>query len=171
MKLENEFTVNTPIDRVWDAMLDLEEVTPCLPGAQLTEQRGDEYKACNLGVDARLGDDRSAVGMPDEYRRTVLTVQDAVGGSHVICERGQRVLTDADTVAARGEDVVHAAPARAVCKGAVNEDDGFDRLFGRDRLLRVCAGRDGRGGGSGGDGSSEFLGHLNVPLVDIGRGP
>lgn len=44
MKLENEFTVNTPIDRVWEAMQDLEEVTPCLPGAQLTEQRGDEYK-------------------------------------------------------------------------------------------------------------------------------
>ena len=44
MKLENEFTVNTPIDRVWEAMLDLEEVTPCLPGAQLTEQVGDEYK-------------------------------------------------------------------------------------------------------------------------------
>ncbi|MGB3634246.1 MAG: SRPBCC family protein [Rubrobacteraceae bacterium] len=44
MKLENEFTVNTPIDRVWEAMQDLEEVTPCLPGAQLTEQKGDEYK-------------------------------------------------------------------------------------------------------------------------------
>lgn len=44
MKLENEFTVNTPIDRVWEAMQDLEEVTPCLPGAQLTEQQGNEYK-------------------------------------------------------------------------------------------------------------------------------
>lgn len=44
MKLENEFTVNTSIDRVWEAMQNLEEVTPCLPGAQLTEQVGDEYK-------------------------------------------------------------------------------------------------------------------------------
>jgi carbon monoxide dehydrogenase subunit G len=44
LKLENEFTVNTPIERVWEAMLDLEEVTPCLPGAQLTEQVGEEYK-------------------------------------------------------------------------------------------------------------------------------
>ncbi len=44
MKLENEFTVNSPIERVWEAMLDLEEVTPCLPGAQLTEQVGDEYR-------------------------------------------------------------------------------------------------------------------------------
>ena len=44
MKLENEFTVNTPVDEAWEAMLDLERVTPCLPGAQLTEQVGDEYK-------------------------------------------------------------------------------------------------------------------------------
>ena len=44
MKLENEFTVNTPMEEAWEAMLDLERVTPCLPGAQLTEQVGDEYK-------------------------------------------------------------------------------------------------------------------------------
>ena len=44
MKLENEFTVNTSIEEAWEAMLDLEKVTPCLPGAQLTEQVGDEYK-------------------------------------------------------------------------------------------------------------------------------
>ncbi len=44
MKLENEFTVNTPVEQAWEAMLDLEKVTPCLPGAQLTEQVGDEYK-------------------------------------------------------------------------------------------------------------------------------
>ncbi|MCA1738551.1 MAG: SRPBCC family protein [Actinobacteria bacterium] len=44
MKLENEFTVNTSIEEAWNAMLDLEKVTPCLPGAQLTEQVGDEYK-------------------------------------------------------------------------------------------------------------------------------
>ena len=44
MKLENEFTVNTPVEEAWKAMLDLERVTPCLPGAALTEQIGDEYK-------------------------------------------------------------------------------------------------------------------------------
>jgi carbon monoxide dehydrogenase subunit G len=45
MKLENEFTVDTPVDDAWNVMLDLERVTPCLPGAQLTEQAGDgEHK-------------------------------------------------------------------------------------------------------------------------------
>src|SRR5215208_1234735 len=44
MKLENEFTVNASMEEGWKAMNDLEKVTPCLPGAQLTEQVGDEYK-------------------------------------------------------------------------------------------------------------------------------
>ncbi len=44
MKLENKFTVDASMDEAWNAMLDLEKVTPCLPGAQLTEQVGDEYK-------------------------------------------------------------------------------------------------------------------------------
>ena len=45
MKLENEFTVDAPVDDAWNVMLDLERVTPCLPGAQLTEQAGDgEHK-------------------------------------------------------------------------------------------------------------------------------
>ena len=44
MKLENEFTVNVPVERAWEALMDLEKVTPCLPGAALTEQLGDEYK-------------------------------------------------------------------------------------------------------------------------------
>jgi uncharacterized protein len=45
MKLENEFTVDAPVDKAWNVMLDLERVTPCLPGAQLTEQTGDgEHK-------------------------------------------------------------------------------------------------------------------------------
>ncbi len=44
MELKNEFTVSSPVEEVWEAMLDLEKVTPCLPGAALTEQVGDEYK-------------------------------------------------------------------------------------------------------------------------------
>jgi len=45
MKLENEFTVDAPVDKAWNVMLDLERVTPCLPGAELTEQTGEgEHK-------------------------------------------------------------------------------------------------------------------------------
>ncbi|MDP8952992.1 MAG: SRPBCC family protein [Actinomycetota bacterium] len=45
MKLENEFTVDAPVDEAWDVMLNLERVTPCLPGAELKEETGDgEHK-------------------------------------------------------------------------------------------------------------------------------
>jgi carbon monoxide dehydrogenase subunit G len=37
MELENTFEVAAPPERVWDFMLDLERVTPCMPGAELTE--------------------------------------------------------------------------------------------------------------------------------------
>src|SRR6266545_7571332 len=37
MRIENEFTVRAPIDHVWDYLLDVERVAPCMPGAQLTE--------------------------------------------------------------------------------------------------------------------------------------
>jgi uncharacterized protein len=37
MELENAFEVGAAPERVWDFLLDLERVTPCMPGAELTE--------------------------------------------------------------------------------------------------------------------------------------
>jgi carbon monoxide dehydrogenase subunit G len=37
MKLEHQFQVEAPIDRVWEALIDVERVAPCLPGAEITE--------------------------------------------------------------------------------------------------------------------------------------
>jgi uncharacterized protein len=37
VELEDAFEVAAPPERVWDFMLDLEQVTPCMPGAELTE--------------------------------------------------------------------------------------------------------------------------------------
>jgi carbon monoxide dehydrogenase subunit G len=41
MKLEHSFQVAAPLDRVWEALIDVERVAPCLPGAEITEA-GDE---------------------------------------------------------------------------------------------------------------------------------
>jgi carbon monoxide dehydrogenase subunit G len=41
MKLEQSFEVQAPIDRVWAALIDLERVAPCLPGAAITERDAD----------------------------------------------------------------------------------------------------------------------------------
>jgi uncharacterized protein len=41
MKLEHSFQVAAPLDRVWEAMIDVERVAPCLPGAEITEAGED----------------------------------------------------------------------------------------------------------------------------------
>ena len=44
MELNNDFEVAAPIDRVWDVLTDVERIAPCLPGAQLQEVEGDEFR-------------------------------------------------------------------------------------------------------------------------------
>ncbi|MEU8820716.1 SRPBCC family protein [Actinoplanes sp. NPDC048796] len=44
MKITNEFTVHTPIDRAWRVLTDLEGIAGCMPGAQLTGVEGDVYQ-------------------------------------------------------------------------------------------------------------------------------
>ena len=41
MKLEQSFDVDAPLTAVWEALIDLERVAPCLPGATLTERDED----------------------------------------------------------------------------------------------------------------------------------
>jgi carbon monoxide dehydrogenase subunit G len=44
MELSNEFEVAVPIERAWVVLTDLELIAPCLPGAQLSEVEGEEYR-------------------------------------------------------------------------------------------------------------------------------
>jgi hypothetical protein len=37
MLIENGFTVARPVGEVWDYLLDVERIAPCMPGAELTE--------------------------------------------------------------------------------------------------------------------------------------
>jgi uncharacterized protein len=41
MKLEQSFEVSAPIERVWKALVDVEHVAPCLPGAAVTGRNDD----------------------------------------------------------------------------------------------------------------------------------
>lgn len=43
MKIDNEFTVNVPVDEAWQVLTDLERIAPCMPGAQLTGREGDAF--------------------------------------------------------------------------------------------------------------------------------
>ena len=53
MEFENTFLVEAPIEEVWDLLLDVERIAPCMPGAQVLEQTGDDtYK---VAVKIKLG--------------------------------------------------------------------------------------------------------------------
>ena len=44
MELNNDFEVASPVDLVWAVLTDVERIAPCLPGAQLLEIEGDEFR-------------------------------------------------------------------------------------------------------------------------------
>ncbi|WP_420640141.1 SRPBCC family protein [Candidatus Poriferisocius sp.] len=44
MEMTNEIEVNASASEVWAAFNDVERIAPCLPGAQLTEIEGEEYR-------------------------------------------------------------------------------------------------------------------------------
>ena len=44
MELTNTFRVGLPVAEAWAVLTDVERIAPCLPGAQLQEVEGDEYR-------------------------------------------------------------------------------------------------------------------------------
>jgi carbon monoxide dehydrogenase subunit G len=53
MKFENEFDVQAPIDEVYEALLDVERVAPCMPGAEVIETTGDD--AYKVAIKVKVG--------------------------------------------------------------------------------------------------------------------
>jgi uncharacterized protein len=53
MEFENRFAVTAPIDAVWDTLLDVERVAPCVPGAQVLERSGED--AYKVGIKVKVG--------------------------------------------------------------------------------------------------------------------
>lgn len=52
MELHHEFTVPVPVDDVWRALLDIERVAPCMPGASVEDYDG---KTVNGSVKVKVG--------------------------------------------------------------------------------------------------------------------
>jgi carbon monoxide dehydrogenase subunit G len=53
MEFENTFVVDAPVEEVWDLLLDVERIAPCMPGAEVLEQTGED--AYKVAVKVRLG--------------------------------------------------------------------------------------------------------------------
>jgi len=92
MKLNNEFTVDVPVEDVWNVLLDLERITPCLPGASLTEETGD--RAYDGAMKVKLGP------VTQQYKGTV-KIQEAD-------ESARRAVLRADGKDARGQGTASA---------------------------------------------------------------
>ena len=126
MKLENEFTVDVPVEDAWNVLLDLERVTPCLPGAALTEQSGDEYKGT---MKVRLGP------VSQEYEGTV-KIDEADEEAH-------RAVIRAEGKDARGQGT-----ASATITSTLQEENGGESTRVRvetDMQLTGRAAQFGRG--------------------------
>ncbi len=76
MKIENEFVVGAPVQQAWEAMLDLERVAPCLPGASIDEASDGEYQgtmAIKLGpISARYRGTVKVEEADEENHRAVM---------------------------------------------------------------------------------------------------
>ena len=73
MKLEQSFDVQAPIAQVWEALIDLERVAPCLPGASITEH--DEDGTYHGTFQVKLGPTTAS------YRGTI-KIEEADEASH-----------------------------------------------------------------------------------------
>jgi len=77
MELSNEFEVAAPLEQAWAVLTDLERIAPCLPGAQLQEVEGEEYRGIvkiKVGpITAQYKGVAKFVEKDDENHRAVLS--------------------------------------------------------------------------------------------------
>jgi carbon monoxide dehydrogenase subunit G len=107
MKLEQSFEVQAPIDQVWAALIDLERVAPCLPGAAITER--DEDGTYHGTFQVKLGPATAA------YRGTI-KIEEADEAAHRA------------TLKARGTDKRGQGGASATIVNTLSEHEGGTRV-------------------------------------------
>lgn len=106
MKLENEFTVRAPLERTWNALLDVERVAGCLPGARVgpSDREGvyDGQMRVKLGAMTVAYKGTVAMKEVDEASRRVLMEINAKevkgqGGAKAWMENRLTAESDAQT--------------------------------------------------------------------------
>jgi uncharacterized protein len=86
MEIADSFRVSTPIADTWKVLLDIEGIAPCLPGAQLQEVEGDEYRGI---VKVKVGP------ITAQYKGTATLAE--------VDEAGHRLVIDATGRDTRGQ--------------------------------------------------------------------
>jgi len=102
MELKSEFRVGIPLEQAWSTLTDVEFIAPCMPGAQLTEVDGDEFKG---GVKIKVGPitaqykgSAKFVELDEANRRIVLEAsgRDSRGAGNAAAEVTAEMTPDGD---------------------------------------------------------------------------
>jgi carbon monoxide dehydrogenase subunit G len=108
MKLEQSFSVQAPIEQVWAALIDIERVAPCLPGAQITGR--DEDGAWKGTFTVKLGPTTASYNGVLRMQEVDEAAHRAVLTGRGTDKRGQGGATATIVNALRAEgDVTHVA--------------------------------------------------------------
>ena len=89
MRFENAFAVDAPIDDVYAALLDVERVAPCVPGAQVLERTGED--AYDVDITVTVGP------MSMTYRGSIEIVDRDADAHRVVMKANARETRDQGT--------------------------------------------------------------------------
>ncbi len=70
----DSFRVDTPVETTWNTLLDIERIAPCMPGAQLQEIEGDEFRGIvkvKVGPITAQYKGTAKLALVDEAARTI----------------------------------------------------------------------------------------------------
>ncbi|HET9727802.1 MAG TPA: SRPBCC family protein [Acidimicrobiia bacterium] len=81
MEITDSFRVSTPIEDTWKVLLDIEGIAPCLPGAQLLEIEGNEYRGV---VKVKVGP------ITAQYKGTATLAEVDEGGRRLVIDAAGR---------------------------------------------------------------------------------
>jgi len=106
MEIADNFRVSTPIDATWKVLLDIERIAPCMPGAQLQEIDGNDYRGV---VKVKVGP------ITAQYKGTATLVEADVSTHTIVLD-------------ANGRDTRGQGNANASIVVTMLEEDGGTRV-------------------------------------------
>jgi carbon monoxide dehydrogenase subunit G len=131
MELSNDFEVGLPVDEAWAVLTDLERIAPCMPGAQLQEIEGDEYRGV---VKVKVGP------IAAQYKGVATFVsQDADAHVAVLRAEGRETRGQGNANATITATLTPAGEGTAVSLATDLQITGKVAQFGRGVLADVSA--------------------------------
>jgi carbon monoxide dehydrogenase subunit G len=131
MELTNDFRVGVPVEQAWEVLTDIERIAPCMPGAQLQEVEGDQYRGV---VKVKVGP------ITAQYKGTASFEQlDAAGHRAVLRAEGRETRGQGNATATITATLTPDGDATAVSVVTDLTVTGRVAQFGRGVLADVSA--------------------------------